>query len=133
MMTIEEAIKSLQEQVKQDIVAAEALQKAECYSQALFWAHLVLEKMCKALWVKKNNKAEYPFTHNLLRLFKECNVELNEEQTKFYSDMNLFQSLGRYDDSIQTIEDTISEKVCQEFMNQFKIEYQWILIQIQEK
>ena len=132
-MTIEETIKSLQEQVKQDIIAADALQKAACYSQALFWAHLVLEKMCKALWIKKNNRIDYPYSHNLLKLFKESKVEITVEQKEFYAEMNQFQTTGRYDDSLYIPEDEVSKEDCEKLMERFKTEYQWIITQIQEK
>lgn len=132
-MTPQDEINSLLEQVKQDIGATETLQNAGYYSQALFWGHLVLEKMCKALWIKNNNSVEYPRTHNLIKLFRESNIELSIEKTEFYAEINQFQVTGRYDDTLRKIEYSVSEETCQKFMEILKTEKQWIKTQILEK
>ena len=89
-MTTEEHINSLIAETKQDLGASEALAEAGYYAHSLFFAHLVLEKLCKALWMKHRNSKEYPYTHNLIKLIKESKVVITVEQVQFYSDMNLF-------------------------------------------
>jgi HEPN domain-containing protein len=132
-MINQERINLLMEQADDDLGAAEALQKAGYYGHALFWAHLVLEKMCKALWIKNNNSVEYPRTHSLIKLFRESKIELSIEKTEFYAEMNQFQITGRYDDTLQKIEFSVSEDTCQKFMEILKTEKQWIKTQILEK
>ena len=51
-----------------DFDCAKVLHNAGHYAQALFWAHLTLEKLCKALWIKTNESNTPPFIHNLLKI-----------------------------------------------------------------
>jgi HEPN domain-containing protein len=67
-MTKEEHIHYWSIQVESDFKAAEVLCVAGYYAQSLFWAHLSVEKLLKALWVKTNQSNTPPFVHNLLRI-----------------------------------------------------------------
>lgn len=39
--------------------------------QALFFSHLVIDKLLKAIWVKENEENIPPFTHNLEHLYNQ--------------------------------------------------------------
>jgi len=132
-MTNEQHIQFLIKQADEDIGATEALLKAGYYGQTLFWAHLTLEKLCKALWVFKNGSENYPYVHNLLRLLKECNVELTDEQKLFYAEMNQFQAAGRYGDYLQKLESTVTSDVCEKLMLEVKNQILWIKQQMANK
>ena len=67
-MTKDEHILYWSKQVEEDYDCAKVLYKANHFAQALFWAHLALEKQSKALWIKKNEGNTPPFVHNLLRI-----------------------------------------------------------------
>ncbi|MET4075336.1 HEPN domain-containing protein [Hymenobacter sp. UYCo722] len=45
-----------------------AMFAAGTYVPCLFWAHLTIEKLAKALWVQDNPGDTPPFTHNIARL-----------------------------------------------------------------
>ena len=62
-MPLEEQITQLKMQAEQDKGAADVLLKAGYYSHALFWMHLALEKLCKALWIYRNKTENYPYIH----------------------------------------------------------------------
>jgi HEPN domain-containing protein len=126
-MTTHEHIKELTTQAEIDYGAAEALYKAGFYAHALFWAHLVLEKLCKALWISVKQNVHYPYIHNLLRLLKEADATLSEEQTKFYATMNQFQAAGRYNDDVKKLEQTVSKNTCKTYLEKTKIQMQWLL------
>ncbi len=130
-MTIEEHINSLVDEAKQDSGASEALAAAGYYAHSLFFSHLVLEKLCKALWIKSKKNIEYPYTHNLIRLLKDINILLTDEQVRFYSDMNLFQSKGRYPDTLHAVEQTITKDTFLNVQTTFTNELQWLIIQLQ--
>ncbi len=98
-MTEQEYITMLIKQSEDDLGASEALANAGYFAHSLFWAHLVLEKLCKALWIHRNHNLHYPYIHNLLRLLKESNQTLTNEQIEFFAEMNQFQSHGRYIDA----------------------------------
>ena len=61
-------------------------------------AHLVLEKLCKAHWVKDNAENHPPKIHNLVRLVEQTKLILPEEDLDFLRKMNDFQIEGRYPD-----------------------------------
>src|ERR1017187_2638032 len=125
-MTIQEHIEFLINQADEDLGVTEAIQAAGYYGQALFWGHLVLEKMCKALYLQNNNRMDYPYIHNLLVLLNKSNVDINEEQIAFYSDMNSFQAKGRYADTLHEIEATVTKEVCEKYIDKLKTEMIWL-------
>jgi len=73
------------------------------YAYALFFAHLVLEKLCKAHWVKDNKGNHPPKIHNLVRLIEQSALNFSEEEMEFFRKMNQFQLEGRYPDYRQTL------------------------------
>src|SRR4051794_28667667 len=70
------------------------------YVQALFFGHLYLEKIAKALWVKNNVENIPPKTHNLLKIIKESSIELSVEDQAFLIKLNQYQIESRYPEDI---------------------------------
>jgi HEPN domain-containing protein len=132
-VNIHDYISELIDQAENDYGAANALFNAGYYGHSMFWAHLTLEKTCKALWIYSNNSLSYPFVHNLLKLLKECPVNLSVSQIEFFGEMNQFQTQGRYGDSLKKLELSVDEKVCKEMLVKTKSEMQWLLNQMQKK
>jgi len=130
-MQFDEYINSLAEEAKQDLGAAEALAAAGYHAHALFFSHLVLEKLGKALWIKRKNSKDYPYVHNLLRLLKDASIELTDQRVQFYSDMNLFQAKGRYPDTLRAIEGTITKEVYVGYRGTLSKEIEWLMHQLQ--
>jgi hypothetical protein len=62
----------------------------------LFIGHLVLEKLLKAIFVSKHQQHAI-FTHDLLRLAKKAEIELNEEWTDWLDEISTFNINARYD------------------------------------
>ena len=67
------------------------------YSWSLFIGHLVIEKLMKALYVKKTSNLP-PFIHDLVRLAEKANLELEEEQKDILDTLSTFNLRVRYDD-----------------------------------
>ena len=66
---------------------------------SLFIGHLVIEKLLKGLYAKKNEDNPYAIkSHNLLQLAEKCNLELTEEQVEKLQIITQFNISGRYDD-----------------------------------
>lgn len=70
---------------------------AGAYVPCLFWAHLTIEKLAKALWVKENASDIPPFTHNIARLLSDTSLVLTPAQARFVQQLNTFQLEGRYE------------------------------------
>ena len=77
--------------------------KIKQYVYALFFAHLVLEKLCKANWVKDNTGNHPPKIHNLIRLTEQTKLKFSQEELQFLNEMNQFQLEGRYPDYEQKL------------------------------
>ncbi|MCK4763982.1 MAG: HEPN domain-containing protein [Candidatus Aminicenantes bacterium] len=82
---------------KMDIDAALDLYKTKKFPHCLFFAHLSVEKLFKALFVKTNEKHS-PITHNLMLLAKESKLELSELQVEQLAEINTFNIEARYPD-----------------------------------
>ena len=68
------------------------------YLPALFWAHLCIEKLSKALWVKENEANIPPRIHNIIHLLNATSFEPTPPQFALITDVNRFQLEGRYPD-----------------------------------
>jgi HEPN domain-containing protein len=115
-MTKQEHIFYWAKQVEEDFDCAKVLYQANHFAQSLFWAHLALEKLTKALWIKNNEGNTPPLVHNLLRLFTQTKEEFAEEDLMFVSEMNAFQIKGRYPDYADSLEQTVTKEICEEYL-----------------
>ncbi len=77
-------------------VAAHLLEK-EDYSYALFFGHLAVEKMLKALFVRCHNKHAPPI-HNLVRLANLCEICIDEKRVEQLLVITSFNIEARYPD-----------------------------------
>ena len=81
-----------------DWTASEHLFEKGDYLQSLFFAHLVLEKLLKAHWVKDNSTDHPPRIHRLLSLKDKIQLNLPQDKINVLDDMEIFQMEGRYPD-----------------------------------
>ncbi len=99
--------------------------EAKDYSYALFFGHLALEKMLKALYVN-NRKEHAPPIHNLQRLAKLAGLSLDEDKIEKLILISSFNIEARYPD----IKRSFREKCTKEFtINQMRIIkeiYKWL-------
>lgn len=74
-----------------------SLFKTKRYSDSLFYGHLVLEKILKALVVKRTGSHPKPI-HNLLVLFTDASISLENNEVAFLAEVNKFNIKARYPD-----------------------------------
>ena len=98
MMTKEEHINYWVDTAQKDWIATESMFTTKNYLHCLFWAHLVLEKLAKAHWVKTHQGNIPPKIHNIVWLLEESNTALEEDVVDFLEGFNKFQLSGRYPD-----------------------------------
>lgn len=67
------------------------------YTWSLFFGHLVLEKLFKALYSQKFSDNP-PRIHDLYRLAEKCRLELEEQQKDELDTISTFNIQARYDD-----------------------------------
>jgi len=80
---------------KDDLRVAGHLIDANDRLLALFFCHLAIEKMLKALFVKVNRGSPPP-THNLPRLAMESRLALSGEDLEFLNELLRFNIEARY-------------------------------------
>ena len=103
MMTKKQYIYYWVDTAQNDWIAVESLFDTKNYMHCLFWAHLVLEKLAKAHWVKTHEDNIPPKVHNVVWLLEESNIDLGEETMNFLKKFNAFQLSGRYPDYTNSI------------------------------
>lgn len=72
-----------------------ALFRTKRYSDSLFFAHIILEKILKA-HVVKNTNHQAPKIHDLVRLQELAKLELSIEQVDLLNKINDFNIRARY-------------------------------------
>jgi len=123
----EEHIKYWIDTAEKDREVIETLYGAKKYLYILFFSHLLLEKLAKALWIKNNEENFPPKIHNIILLLEQANVEISAEQKKTYVMMNDFQLEGRYPDYQRRIYEEVTEEVTDEILSKVNKEREWLL------
>jgi len=96
-MKIEEIVKYWVTCAEDDWKVIEGLLESKNYSYTLFFGHLYLEKLLKALVVKEI-KTHAPPIHNLRLLAEKANLSLSDEQLEFIIRVNEYNIKTRYPD-----------------------------------
>ena len=110
--------------------ADEALQIAQHliekndYSYALFFGHLAIEKIFKALYIV-NKKEHAPPLHNLLRLAKEAGLDPDESKTDSLLRITAFNIEARYPDLKRTFRKKCTFEFTNNQMDLIKEIFQW--------
>ena len=129
MMTKEQHIAYWVNTAEDDWGAVDATFVAGYYSHCLFWAHLCLEKLAKAIWVKTNQDNIPPKIHNIVYLLRQSNVNLGTETMDFLEGFNRFQYSGRYPDYHNLISNLCTKEYTFEQLEEVK-EVRQCLIEI---
>lgn len=119
-MTKEEHIEYWVKTAALDWPSVETLFESKNYLQALYWAHLVLEKLLKAHWIKDNDSNTPPKIHALHILLKNTKLDLTEEERDFVRIFNDFQIESRYPDERLLIYKRCTKEYSQEKFEQVK-------------
>ena len=118
-------------QADDDWTAVDTLFNGRNYLQSLFFAHLVIEKICKALWIKHNEGNIPPRTHNLIHLLSTTSIELNDDKSEFMLSLNRFQLEGRYPDYLTKMHSICNESFTSTMIDETDKLRLWILEKVQ--
>ena len=120
MMTKEQYIDYWIDTAQNDWITVEAMFEAKRYLHCLFWAHLTIEKLAKANWVKTHTENIPPRVHNIVWLLEESNIELSAEDITFLEVFHRFQLSSRYPDYLRKIERTCTKETTEDQLNKLK-------------
>jgi HEPN domain-containing protein len=120
-MNKDEHIKYWVDIAEKDWEVSEDLFNSKKFVYSLFFAHLTLEKLCKAHWVKNNAENHPPRIHNLVKLISNIDLGLSEDDFAFMERMNDFQIEGRYPDYLMKIYKVCTSDYTKNILEQVKI------------
>ena len=102
-MTRDEHIAYWVEESDRDLAVMRSLFDNQHHTWSLFVGHLVLEKLLKALYVKKVD-LHVPQIHNLLKIARACGLQMTDEQEEFLLEVTTFNIKARYPDYKQSFQ-----------------------------
>ena len=124
-MTQKDIINSLLKQADKDYQIAVELYASRKYNYCLFFGQLVLEKLLKALIVKKNNRL-YPPIHSLTKLAEEIKLNLSEEQIADLKEITSYNIEARYDDIKLSFYKKATKEYTRKWFSKIKKYYLWL-------
>jgi len=99
--------------------------ESKSYGWALFLGHISIEKLLKAIYVKKH-KQHAPFLHNLYRLAELSEISLTDEQSDWLDKITSFNLNARYDDYKREFYSLCTPDFTNEWIGKIKTLQLWI-------
>ena len=95
------------------------------FSYSLFFGHLALEKLLKAIYVSR--KGEHaPYIHNLQRLAEIVDIKLTDIQRDSFIKITAFNLESRYPDEKRTFRKKCTEKFTKKELNEIEDIFKWL-------
>jgi len=110
---------------KQDFETAEILFENKKYHHALFFCHLSIEKILKAIIVKTTREAP-PFLHALVRLAERTGIKLSTRQKSELAEIGTFNIEARYDDYKLSFYKKADKRFTSKYINMTRKILKWL-------
>ena len=128
-LDIEKVVSYWVDSSDKDFKTMENLMVSGDYNWAMFLVHLVIEKLLKALFIRKNRKHAV-YGHDLLRLTSDLDIKIDSVKEEWLDQITTFNLNARYDSYKQDFY-TLCTK---EFATEWKIRIEelraWLLNQL---
>lgn len=128
-MDVNEIINYWVKSAEEDLKTAKSLFKTKRYSHCLFFCHLFVEKLLKALATKKIGKPA-PYGHNLLRFAEMSGFKFSKTQLDLLDEINTFNIETRYDDYQFQFYKKATKEYSQEYFKKAEVIYLWLKKQL---
>ncbi|HSN76321.1 MAG TPA: HEPN domain-containing protein [Anaerolineae bacterium] len=109
-------------------VAEHLVEKAD-YSYALFFGHLAVEKILKALYVFRQGQHAPPL-HNLVRLARVADLNVDEKAAEKLAIVSAFNLEARYPDFKRSFREICTPDYTAQQMSMIKELMQWLRSQL---
>ena len=129
-MTKDDKIKYWLRTADQDWQVSIHLYEKGDYSYALFFGHLTIEKILKAIFTEREDKTP-PFSHNLVYLSEKAGLELNEEKLELLEEITDFNLEARYPDDKFSFYLKSTQEFTQNKLTQIEELKKWLLQNLQ--
>ncbi len=103
-----------------DLETMQYLYEGRRFVHALFFGHLYIEKISKALWILNNAENYPPKIHNILSILKQTDIKLDEVQMLFLLKLNQYQIEGRYPEDIEKLYKITDKQLTHEYITHIK-------------
>lgn len=100
------------------------------YTYVLFFGHLTIEKILKAIFVDRNNENP-PYTHRLVYLGERISLDLTEEQLELFETITDFNMEARYPDEKFSFKKRCTRDFTEKYLRNIEEIKKWLLKQIQ--
>ncbi|MDI6751299.1 MAG: HEPN domain-containing protein [bacterium] len=128
-MTKEERVNYWIEAAEKDwIVAGHLFEKGD-YPYALFFGHLTIEKLLKAIYVNRFNEPP-PFTHRLIYLAEKAELDISSERMEILEIITDFNLRARYPDEKFLFYKKCSREWTETYLKKIEEIKGWLLKQI---
>lgn len=131
-MNIAKIIDYWVESSKLDFQVAKDLFEKKRYSYCLFFCHLAIEKMLKAIIAKRTNQ-HAPYIHHLVRLADLSGITLSQEHKELLAEMLEFNLRARYNDFKLRFYRKCTRLFAKKYLKLSKNLYQWLENQLHLK
>ncbi|MBU0700181.1 HEPN domain-containing protein [bacterium] len=111
-------------------VAGHLFEKGD-YTYALFFGHLYLEKLLKALIVQ-NTKLPAPISHSLLYLSQKTSLFLSSDQETLMDRITGYNLAARYPDQQFRFKKTCTQEFCLRELDHIEGVAQWLKKEIKQ-
>ena len=124
-MTAKDIVKFWRDGADDAFKTAQKLIEAKRFHHALFFCHLALEKILKAVCVAKTGKVAPP-VHSLLLLVEKADIKINQDKRDQLREINTFNIEARYDDYKLKFYQKATEKFANEWFTKTKELLVWL-------
>ena len=112
-------------QAKYDLETAKAMFKSRRYIYVVFMSHLSIEKILKALFLKRLKKFP-PKTHNLLYLVEKIGLDIPEKLYNFIFMLNRVSVPTRYPEDLSKMLKEFNKRRAEKILKNTEEVFLWI-------
>ena len=113
------------EEAAESLKVAWHLYEKEDYSYSLFFGHLAIEKILKALYVAKQ-KQHAPFTHDLIRLAEKISITLSENHKNALIKITAYNLETRYPEFTREFRKQCTKEYTKKELDEIEETYKWL-------
>lgn len=124
-MDVDYVVLSWKESARRDWVAARHAFQTRDYPHSLFWGHLYVEKLLKALVVYRSGKHAPP-THNLTKLAEAAQLEMTPDLEKFLVEVTTFNVETRYGEQKAASYKKYTRAYCRKWLEEIDKVGKWL-------
>lgn len=124
-MTNDEIVQYWLTEAAESLTVADHLVAKKDYSYALFFGHLAVEKMLKALYVEQHQKSVLR-THDLGRLANRINLLLDDTRADQLDVITTFNLEARYPDYKRAFRNKCTPEYTKKWMKIIKENFTWL-------